>query len=67
MKENLILSKKGLKGEDGHRTFSVRIRQDTVNRLDDLAKQTGRSRNDLINRLLAYALDHCEVEERSST
>lgn len=62
MKDNLILSKKGLKGEDGHRTFSVRLPQETVQRLDELARQTGRSRNDLINRLLAYAIEHCEVK-----
>ena len=62
MKEKLIIDKKSLKGEDGHRTFSIRIKEDTVSRLDALAKDTGRSRNELINILLDYAIDNCEVK-----
>ena len=62
MKEKLIIDKKSLKGEDGYRTFSIRIKEDTVSRLDALAKDTGRSRNELINILLNYAIDNCEVK-----
>lgn len=61
MKEKLIIKKKSLKGEDGYKTFSVRIKDETVARLDDLAKETGRSRNELVNLLLDYAIDNCEV------
>lgn len=60
-KEKLIIAKR-LKGEDGHKVFSIRIKDATVERLDELAKQTNRSRNDLINLLLDYAMDYCEVE-----
>lgn len=59
--KKLVISKK-LKGEDGHKTFSIRIKDETVERLDDLAKKTNRSRNDLINMLLDYAMDYCEVK-----
>lgn len=59
-KQNLIITKKP-KGEDGHKTFSIRIKDETANRLDDLAKKTNRSRNDLINMLLDYAMDYCEI------
>ena len=59
--KKLIISKK-MKGEDGHKTFSIRIKDETVERLDDLAQKTNRSRNDLINVLLDYAMDYCEVE-----
>lgn len=64
MKDNdkkLIISKR-MKGEDGHKVFSVRLKDETVAELDDLVKKTNRSRNDLINLLLDYAIDHCEVE-----
>ena len=64
MSENnkkLIISKR-MKGEDGHKVFSVRIKDETVARLDELSNKTNRSRNDLINLLLDYAIDHCEVE-----
>ena len=62
MKEKLIIQKNGLKGEDGYKTFSIRIKDETVTRLDDLSKQTNRSRNELINLLLDYAIDNCEVQ-----
>ena len=63
MKDKLIITKKGVKGEDGYKVFSIRIKEDLVEKLDNLAQQTNRSRNDLINTLLEYAADHCEVEE----
>jgi len=62
MKEKLIINKKDLKGEDGCRVFSIRIKEETVASLDELAKETNRSRNELINILLDYAINHCEVK-----
>lgn len=62
MQEKLIITKKTLKGEDGYKTFSIRIKEQTVVSLDKLAKETNRSRNDLINVLLDFAIKNCEVE-----
>lgn len=62
MKEKLIIKKKGLKGEDGYKTFSIRIKEETVTNLEALAEQTNRSRNEIINILLDYAIDNCEVK-----
>ena len=62
MKEKLVISKKSLRGDDGYKTFSVRIKEETVNALDELSKTTNRSRNELINILLNYAIENCEVE-----
>ena len=62
MKEKLIINKKSLKGEDGYKTFSIRIKEGTVVRLDELSKETNRSRNELINILLDYAIDNREVK-----
>ena len=61
-KQALVITKK-LKGEDGHKTFSIRIKDDTVERLDNLASKTNRSRNDLINMLLDYAMEYCEIDD----
>ena len=61
MKEKLIIKKKTLKGEDGSRTFSIRIKEETVDELENLANKTNRSRNELINILLDYAINNCEV------
>ena len=58
-KEKLIIDPKHPKGEDGYRTFSVRIKEETVQRLEKVSQQTGRSRNELIAMFLEYALDNC--------
>ena len=64
MKEKLLLTRKntGKRGDDGYKTFSIRIKDETVAKLDDLAKETNRSRNELINILLDYAMNNCEVK-----
>ena len=61
MKEKLIINKKSLKGEDGYKTFSIRIKDETVSALDEMSNQTNRSRNELINILLDYAIKNSEI------
>ena len=63
MKNKLVIKRKALKGEDGYKTFSIRIKDETVDRLNDLANKTNRTRNELINILLDYAMNECEIEE----
>lgn len=62
MEDKLIINKKNLKGEDGYKTFSVRIKEDTVTKLNRLSEETNRSRNELINILLEYAIDNSTVK-----
>lgn len=62
MTEKLIIRKKSLRGEDGYKTFSIRIKEETVARLDAVSAATNRSRNELINTFLDFALDNCEVQ-----
>ena len=62
MKEPLIIKKKNLRGEDGYKTFSIRIKEETVAELDRLSTESNRSRNELVNILLQYALKHCEIQ-----
>lgn len=61
--EPLIIKPKRPKGEDGYKVFSIRIKEGTAEHLEDLAAQTGRSRNELIGILIEYALERCQVEE----
>ena len=61
--EKLIIHPKRPKGDDGYKTFSVRIREDIVQRIDEISAQTGRSRNELIGILLEYAIGHCVIEK----
>lgn len=62
MKEKLIINRKSIKGEDGYKTFSIRIKEETVTNLDKLAAETNRSRNELINILLDFGIENSEVK-----
>lgn len=57
-----ITKKDRQKGEDGNRVISVRIKETTLKKLDDISKLTNRSRNELINMLLENAVDNAEIE-----
>lgn len=58
----LVVKIKRSKGEDGYRIFSVRLRESIVHQMDDISKETGRSRNELVGLFLEYALEHYTLE-----
>ncbi len=58
-----ITKKQPRRGDDGHKVISVRMRDETIERLDELSGRTNRSRNELINILLERALDIVKIEE----
>ena len=60
MNNKLVITKK-LRGEDGYKVFSIRIKDETIEKINDLSQQTGRTRNELIGMLLDFALEHSEV------
>lgn len=49
------------KGEDGYKVISVRIKEGTLKKIDDLSVQSNRSRNELINILLENSVDDVEI------
>ena len=49
------------KGEDGYKVISVRIKESTLNKIDDFSKKSNRSRNELINILLENSVDDVEI------
>lgn len=62
---NLKITKRSsLKGDDGYKVFSVRIKEEIADKLDEMAKSTNRSRNELINIILEYGLENCEIVEK---
>lgn len=65
MDDNIIkISKKEtVRGDDGYKTFSIRIKEETVSALDELAGKSNRSRNELINIMLEFGVDHSIVED----
>lgn len=60
--DSLIVKPKRPKGEDGYKVFSIRIKEETVSKIDAIAAKTGRSRNELIGKFLEFAADRCKVE-----
>ena len=66
VKENLTIKipkKSHLKGEDGYKIFSVRIKNETANALEELSAKSNRSRNELIGMILEYAVNHTDITE----
>lgn len=49
------------RGEDGNKVISVRIKEDLLNELDKIAKESNYSRNELINLILRYGIDNLEI------
>ena len=56
-----ISTRSNVKGEDGYKVFSVRIKDEIVANLEDLAQKTNRSRNELINIMLEFGIENCEI------
>ncbi len=61
--DTLIIKPKKLKGNDGYKTFSIRIKEELVESIDSISTQTGHSRNELIGIFLDYAVNHCKIED----
>ena len=59
----LIIQRKKYKGNDGYKTFSIRIKEDLVENIDSISAETGHSRNELIGIFLEYAVNHCRIED----
>ncbi len=60
----LVIHPKRPKGEDGYKTFSIRVKDELLDRINDIASQTGYSRNELIGKFLEFAIDHCTIADK---
>ena len=64
MAEEIKITKKSArKGDDGYKVVSVRMKDETVDKLDDLSAKTNRSRNELINILIESAINIVKIED----
>ena len=62
-KEIRITKKDARRGDDGYKVVSVRMKEEMIERLDELSAKTNRSRNELINLLLDAAMEIVKIEE----
>lgn len=58
-KQDRVIIRK--RGEDGYRVFSIRIPETVVTRIDQIAAESGRSRNEIIGILLDFAVERCDI------
>ncbi len=58
-----IPKRQHLRGEDGYKIFSVRIKNETALALEELSQKSNRSRNELICMILEYAVNHTDVTD----
>ena len=49
------------KGNDGYSVISVRIKETTLNKLDEISRQSNRSRNEIINIILDSSIESIEI------
>ena len=67
MKDKIIIKKRtNLKGDDGHKVFSIRMKDETVKKLDMISAETNRSRNELINIMVEFGVENYEIEENNN-
>ena len=57
----LIISSKKFRGDSS--VVSVRLPNDMLEKIDAVAEQTGRTRNEIIQKCLAYSIENIEVAD----
>lgn len=50
------------RGENGNKIITVRIKEDTLTKLDQIANESNYSRNELINIILSHGVNNIEIE-----
>lgn len=64
MSDRITIKKRSpLRGEDGNKVISIRIKEELLGQIDSLASRSNRSRNEIINLLLRDAAARAEIEE----
>ncbi len=58
-----ITKKQAKKGDDGYKVVSVRMKEEMLDKPEQLAAETNRSRNELINLLISAAMDIVKIED----
>ena len=60
MEKKLIISPKRFKGYSS--VVSVRLPNDLVKSLDEIAEKTGRTRNEIIQKCIEFSVENLEVK-----
>ena len=60
MEKKLIISRRRFKGDSA--VVSVRLPNDLVKSLDEIAEKTGRTRNEIIQKCIEFSVENIEVK-----
>ena len=63
MKTKIQAKPQTLRGDDGHDTFSIRIKHYLTVKLNEMANVSGRSRNYIISRILEDGVENTVIVE----
>lgn len=61
--EKLFITSKKFRGDTS--VVSVRMSNELIRKMDEIAEKTGRTRNDIILSCLEYAVDRLEIKENN--
>ena len=59
--KKLVISSKKYRGDST--VISIRLPDELVKKLDTIADETGRTRNEVIQKCLGFAVDNLEIKE----
>ena len=59
--KKLVISSKKFRGDSS--VVSVRLPNDMIEKLDVIAEQTGRTRNEIIQKCLAFSIENIEITD----
>lgn len=59
--KKLVISSKKFRGDSS--VVSVRLPNDMIEKLDAIAEQTGRARNEIIQKCLAFSIENIEITD----
>ena len=59
--DKLIISSRKYRGDSS--VVSIRLPDELIKKLDEIAEETGRTRNEVIQKCLAFAVDNLEIKE----
>ena len=60
MSDRLVIK---MRGDDGYKTFSIRIKNETVEKIDKIVCETKLSRNQIIQEMLDFASDKIDIQK----
>lgn len=58
--KKMVISSKKFRGDSA--VVSVRLPDDLIKRLDEIAEKTGRTRNEIVQMCLEFSVENIEIE-----